>query len=121
MGFDARGACRAVGYAEPGMTDDITKLPVKFKTAPPTERVLLAVPGYKCLHQQFEVDSDKAEVTCAQCKEKLNPMYVLNKLANKETQWHVFFQRYQEELRRLNERSHTKCIHCGKMTRISHR
>jgi hypothetical protein len=41
-------------------------------------------------------------------------------LAGEETKWHESFKRYQAEMRRLSERSRTKCQHCGQMTRISH-
>jgi hypothetical protein len=46
-------------------------------------------------------------------------MWVLTKLAHKETGYHETERRYHEEMKRLSERSRTKCEHCGQMTRIS--
>ncbi|WP_232341271.1 hypothetical protein [Burkholderia pseudomallei] len=59
------------------------------------------------------------EVTCADCKEKLNPMWVLKQLSQAEHRYHELHARYHDELKRLSERSRTKCQHCGEMTRIS--
>jgi len=96
----------------------VVDLGVKFKKPLPEDLTLVI--GYPtCFHGPFIVDSDNAEVTCAKCKEKLNPMLVLHRLAVKETQYHATAERYQEEMKRINERSRTKCQHCGKMTRIS--
>jgi uncharacterized protein YeaO (DUF488 family) len=46
---------------------------------------------------------------------------VLRKLAHRETDFHQLAERYHDEMRRLSERSRTRCMHCGKMTRISDR
>ena len=106
------------------MTDEIkptvVDLGVKFKKPHPEDLTLIV--GYpKCYHGPFVVDSDAAEVTCGKCGEKLNPMVVLHRLALKESQYHAAAARYQEEMKRIAERSSTKCRHCGKMTRISSR
>jgi uncharacterized protein YeaO (DUF488 family) len=75
----------------------------------------------KCWHERFLIDPQKAEVECADCGERLNPMFALEQLARKETKYHEFHARYQDEMQRLKERSRTKCENCGQMTRISHR
>lgn len=101
-------------------TPDVIQLKVPFKKPVPEEK-LLVVGRHTCLHGPFEVDREKAEVTCKKCGEKLNPMYVLSRLASDETVWHESFKRYQDEMQRLRERSSTKCEFCKKMTRISRR
>ena len=122
------------------MTDDVTKLPVKFKGPPSGERVLdvvrgsggcnhdfffagdpLAPGGSVMKHVTYIVDEAAAEVECSNCKARLNPMWVLARLAHNETQYHEFASRYQEEMQRLSERTRTRCDYCGKMTRISRR
>jgi hypothetical protein len=117
----------------PHVTDGVTKLPVKFKTQPSGERVLEVIRGGgECNHSfiiaggqirnvAYIVDEAAAEVECSNCKAKLNPMWVLAKLAHKETQYHELAARYQEEMARLSERQRTRCDNCGKMTRISRR
>lgn len=103
------------------MSDEtkIIELKVPFKKPVPDDRFLL-VEYNPCFHGPFVVDRDKLEVVCKKCGEKLNPMHVLCRLASEETQWHESFKRYQGEMKRLAERSATKCQHCQKMTRISH-
>ena len=75
----------------------------------------------ECRHDRSIVDERKTEVTCADCGEKLNPIWVLSQLANKESGWFRSRDRYQDEMKRLEERSRTRCQKCGYMTRISRR
>lgn len=84
---------------------------------PYLKRVLYK-PG--CQHDRgFEVDEKLGEVECLACGQKLNPMWALVQLASMETRWHRYHEQYQDEMKRLSERSRTKCQHCGEMTRIS--
>ena len=108
------------------MTDDnITKLPVSFKTLGKSGKVFEIKRRSECLHflepQSFLVDKDLAYVECGKCSAHLNPMEVLSWLAHNETRWHETGRRYQDEMKRLAERARTKCNYCGKMTRISRR
>lgn len=104
------------------MSEDhkVRTLPVTFKT-PPGSGVYLVPSSGQCMHGQYVVDQKLAEVSCALCKEKLNPMHVLSELAYKETNWHRTRAAYLDERKRLDARERTKCDHCGKMTRISQR
>jgi ribosomal protein S27E len=99
--------------------DGVVQLKVPFKKPVPEDRMLVVEPR-KCFHGPYVIDEAAAEVTCKACGEKLNPMYVLAQLASKESRYHAAAARYQDEMRRLNERSKTKCRHCQKMTPISH-
>lgn len=114
----------------------VKRLGVKFKE-PPTEQdqMLKLVRKYErgeCNHDWFFVAGQmrevqyllregETEVECGHCGTRLDPMWVLKKLAHKETRWDRTRQSYAEEMKRLSERSRTKCEHCGKMTRISRR
>jgi hypothetical protein len=99
--------------------DNVTVLPVKPRANLGDERVFTTVPTHACWHKRYIIDDELAEVTCADCKEKLNPMWVLKQLAQAENRYHELHARYHDELKRLAERSRTKCEHCGGMTRIS--
>lgn len=99
-------------------TDNVTALPVKPRDNS-AERVLTIAPGVKCLHRRFLVDDKLAEVECADCHEKLSPMWALTQLTYQENRFHELHARYQDEMTRLAERSKTKCRHCGEMTPIS--
>lgn len=111
------------------MTDDdnVSKLPVRFKKPVPEDRTLVlaweASKGQKCSHllTTYIVSACDAEVECEKCGTKLNPMWVLTKLATEDRRLEDARRYHAEETARLAERSRTKCEHCAKMTRISHR
>lgn len=106
------------------MTDDdnVTKLPVKFRKTPDDGRTLFkpweVQKGLPCHHAAFIVDEQKQEVECASCGERLNAMWVLSYLASEDRQFKDTRKLADEAMTRLQERSRTKCQHCGKMTRI---
>lgn len=105
--------------------DKIAKLPIRFKNPLPPERTLVfpyeVGKSSRCQHEHFVVDSEKAEVECGACGEKLNPMWVLQRLTSRDHRFHEAHHQYAEQMKRLSERSVTKCRNCGKMTRISNR
>lgn len=116
------------------MTDDnVTKLPIKFRKHPGDDEPMLKVVhsfANSCNHRSTYIDGKhhhatyliregETEVECSLCGTRLDPMWVLRILATEETVWTKYRERYQEEMKRLNERSRTKCQHCGEMTRIS--
>jgi hypothetical protein len=101
--------------------DNILQLPVMNKQEGAADRFLVEVPFSKCKHRQgpFEVDVDGAKCTCTACGETVSPFFVLNALMNQESRWMRTRASYQEEMKRLAERSRTKCRNCGEMTPIS--
>lgn len=107
------------------LPDGVKRLPIRFKSPLPPERTLLfpyeVEKPERCSHENFIVDNKKAEVECGQCHEKLNPMWVLTVLTDRDHRYHESHSRYQEEMKRLEDRVRTKCQHCDKMTRISRR
>lgn len=98
--------------------DKVTKLPVLYKNHE-NERVLSLTPTLTCSHGSYLIDVKLNEVECARCHQKLNPMWVLERLCFSESRYHDLHERYQEELKRLEARSYTKCRHCNQMTPIS--
>lgn len=96
----------------------VLTLPVKPRDND-TERVLTEVRSYACMHRRFTIDDHLQQVECRDCGEKLNPMFALISLCRQESRYHELHQRYQDEMKRLAERSKTKCRHCGEMTSIS--
>ena len=104
--------------------DKVKQLPVRFKKPLPADRTLMSpieVPQRGCSHLfvQYIISESEAEVECGKCHAKLNPMWVLARLANDDRRFHEAHQKYHEEMKRLSERTSTKCRHCGKMTGIS--
>lgn len=108
--------------------DNITDIGVQFKEPLDGEERSLIRPhevaksgGCSHLFVTYIVDEALATVECGQCGEKLSPTWVLQKLANNESHNARIREKYQDEMKRLKERSRTKCDHCGNMTRISKR
>ena len=105
--------------------DDVTKLPVAYKAPPDGSRMLqpVNVPFGACRHQRvtFEVDVDGGKCKCLGCGTEVTPFFVLEELMHKESQWNRSREAYIDEMKRLGERSRTKCRHCGQMTEISRR
>jgi hypothetical protein len=93
-------------------------LPVKPRDNS-TERVLTEIRSYACMHKRFIIDDQLQQVECRDCKEKLSPMFALTQLCRQENRYHELHARYQDEMKRLGERSKTKCQHCDRMTAIS--
>lgn len=100
----------------------ITVLPVKYKKVEPGERFLVLVEPGKCSHWQgpFEIDTKGDKCICKKCGETVGAMFVLEMLMKTESRWMQAHAEYQDEMKRLSERSRTKCECCGKMTRVSH-
>lgn len=99
-------------------------VPIPVRVRPATGSLMLVpLPAIKCTHfnASFEVDVDAGECTCRKCGGKVTPIFVLEQLMLKESQWNRTREAYLKEMKRLGERSKTKCEHCGKMTRISRR
>lgn len=116
--------------------DNVKPIGVKFKAPPGDDAPMLKVIDTwgrdGCNHRYWWQDGrmhnvtyylrdGETEVECSACNARLDPMFVLKILANEETQWSRNRERYIEEMRRLKERSRTKCLHCGNMTEISRR
>lgn len=98
----------------------VVPIGINFKDGKPLE-IAAEVVFAKCMHGQFQIDSTLEQVTCGVCKERLNPIYVLKRLAMQDSKFRENNEKYNEEMKRLTERSKTKCEHCGQMTKISHR
>jgi hypothetical protein len=73
----------------------------------------------ECAHKQVLVDECKQELECADCHEKINPIWYLMMMAREEGLWKRRQEKYKEALAKISERKRTTCQHCGKMTRIS--
>jgi hypothetical protein len=106
------------------MTDDkkmiakVVPIGINFKDGLPLE-IAAEVAFATCVHGQFQIDSSLDVVTCGICEEKLNPMFVLKRLAQQDSRFRQNSEIYQDQMKRLAERSRTKCEHCKNMTRIS--
>lgn len=103
--------------------ENIVALPANFKEPPAGDRMLAPVDFKRCTHfnTTFQIDVNGGKCVCLGCKEEVSPMFVLEKLMQVESRWMRTRAAYQDEMKRLAERSSTKCRHCGKMTKVSSR
>lgn len=101
--------------------EKVVVLPVKTRVPRDEEAFLQPVPHSACQHWDgpFEVDEDAGKCKCLACGGEVTPIFVLMQLMRKESRWMQTRAAYNDEMKRLWERSRTKCQHCGKTTRIS--
>jgi hypothetical protein len=105
------------------MTDNIKQFPIRpKKPGGKTLKILEPWDSKGCKHEPdgntYLVDQALSIVECGKCKAKLDPMWVMLQLANKESHWYYNWERYSKERRKYEDRSRTTCEHCGKMTKI---
>ena len=100
---------------------NIVELKVKPRPSADEGAMLQPVPHSHCRHTytSFEIDIDAGKCVCKKCGEEVTPIFVLRQLMHMESRWMQTRSAYQDEMKRLDERSRTKCRHCNKMTRIS--
>jgi hypothetical protein len=113
--------------------DKIRRLPVKFRTRTDVGEVSLkivaavetacdhiAVAGEGGLVEVcYLIREGETEVECGHCSTRLEPMWVLNQMARRESRYRRTVERCHEAMKRLAERSKTRCECCGQMTGIS--
>lgn len=109
---------------DPPPKDDgtVSFMEFKAKKAPRDDGHALEPAGYKdfqaCQHKSLLVDEEKAEVECKKCGAKLNPIWALMRFATEESRLVQRRQALAMERKAWEDRSKTKCRHCGKMTRL---
>jgi len=98
-------------------SDNVTQFPV---TAKPHDKTIMLAPDRwtGCPHVRAFVDPKLAELTCADCKAKLNAIEFLANLANQSTRWDAEFARIVKARAELDERKVCRCKRCGEMTPI---
>lgn len=77
----------------------------------------------RCKHFKMIVSEDVAEITCQECGEKLNPIWVLSRFAREEK---TLREQLRNQLVRLknievamNRKTRTKCKHCNRYTPVN--
>ena len=72
----------------------------------------------KCIHGEFQLDEALNIVECGKCGSPLNPMYVLKRLAQGESQYRMRIAKLKQTLKKGQQKNRCKCQHCGRMTII---
>ena len=74
----------------------------------------------KCQHNKVYIDEDEAFLTCRDCGEPLNPIHWLYRLHTQENLLDYRIDSLRELAKKLENKTRTKCQHCGKMTNINY-
>jgi len=71
-----------------------------------------------CPHRNIIISEEYGDVKCGDCGERLNPIWVLTRMANEETKWERQYKHYKKWKQIYDKRTRTKCVHCGEMTPV---
>ena len=85
------------------------------------ESVFKRVPAFStktCAHNKFLVDEKLAYIECGICGEKLNPMWVIGQLCNREARANRAVEALAKVVEEAEKKNSCKCEKCGQMTRI---
>jgi len=77
-----------------------------------SDKLSITTPEYKrnrCQHTQIDVDKKLNYVSCRKCGEKLNPIYVLWRMAYEESRWRDDLEALKEQQEKLDKRLRCKC------------
>lgn len=72
----------------------------------------------ECRHQRVELDEMLLEVTCRDCKVRINPVqFMIDR--HQQFQRHIDqYERYRAALAAYDKKTRCKCEHCGRITRV---
>lgn len=85
----------------------------------PTLIFELKVNRDSCRHLRLMIDPSLTYVECANCGEKLNPVWVLERMIKEASQWKNSLIEYRKIVEKLEKKRRTKCEHCGKFTSVN--
>ncbi len=103
--------------------DNVLDLTDAFANRELPDRMLKKAKSYpvRCRHSQVVLDQKLDTVECAKCGERLNPVWVLAQLADKETELRRRFSVSKALAEEVQNKTKCACEHCGKMTKIFNR
>lgn len=95
---------------------NVTHLPVRMKGTAKLVAVTYNFDG--CQHRRAVIDPKLAELPCADCSAKLNPITFLIGLAHQEDIWSHQQESIAKARAELEERKKCRCTKCGEITEI---
>lgn len=106
-----------------GNEEDSNVAPLGITPKPTDQRGLRLIRGYTgaCRHTgvTYIVDETLAEVQCGECGAKLEPVWVLRQLCEKEAKWNRNREEFLAIKKEAEARTRTRCQHCDQMTAIN--
>ncbi len=77
------------------------------------------VPQHReCQHVRLALNHATSSVGCKDCGEKLDPMWVLNRIAEKHNTLYWNYSDLYRKAEKASQMNRCKCVHCGNMTPI---
>lgn len=98
------------------MSDKIIDLPIRAKDSKTVIQIVNPFTG--CQHRRAIVDEKLAELTCADCGEKLNAIKFLVTMAGQLRTWEYAQRDIAKARAELEERKRCTCTKCGEVTEI---
>lgn len=74
--------------------------------------------SYKCQHLRLLIDDDLKEITCGDCKEKLNPFFAISQMMRLVPKWRRIKAASDLAREEAQKKLRTKCQHCKQITTI---
>lgn len=92
---------------------------VELKLKPKADKHLVVVEKTSaCTHPRVIVDPDLLELRCGECKEKLNPITYLVRVADQFIRWDYQLTEIKRHRAELEKRKQCRCLKCGEITPI---
>ena len=82
------------------------------------ENIFVHKVNFNCQHNKYLVSPEISYVECALCGEKLNPVWVISQLAQRENRANMRLAYLESLCEKADKKNSCKCEHCGKMTAI---
>lgn len=93
-----------------------------FDTGKPPEQIFTEIKKIphvdECQHNHVKIDEATDSVICSDCGERLSPMWVLKRLAQRHNQFYWNYERLFKMTEKAAKMNRCKCQFCGKMTKI---
>lgn len=100
------------------MVDNLVRIGKRQKMVDP-DRTLETVRSRECRHPRFTIDESLNNVSCSVCNAELNPIWVLAKLATKDSLLAQSRDRLSALVKKMGNKTKYKCRSCGKMNDMS--
>lgn len=91
---------------------------VELKLKPKAEKHLVVIEKSGCSHPRVIVYPDLLELRCAECKEKLNPITYLVRVADQFIRWDYQLEEIKRQRALIEERKQCRCMKCGEITPV---
>lgn len=73
----------------------------------------------RCQHRKVTVDSRLSYLKCRDCKETINPVWWITRLAENWYRVKNLYEQNRNAAKLFEEKQRTRCQHCGRITKVN--